>query len=95
MTAAQMAFAETIAREEDLVIPDETSASMAAISEWINANQRAKPGKLSYKASDKPPKSWASVFTEPKKRRYKHKINDAKANGTSTIPYCTIPPGRV
>ncbi len=38
-----MAFAETIAREEDLVIPDETSASMPAISEWINANQRANP----------------------------------------------------
>ena len=35
---AQMLFAEKIAREKGIVIPDETKASSAAVSAWIKPN---------------------------------------------------------
>jgi DNA topoisomerase III len=35
---AQMLFAEKIARERGIVIPDETKASSAAVSAWIASN---------------------------------------------------------
>ena len=40
-----MIFAEKIAQEKGVVIPDEAKVSSAAMSSWIEANQSAKPSK--------------------------------------------------
>jgi DNA topoisomerase-3 len=42
---AQMSFAEKIAREKGIVIPDETMASSAAVSAWIASNLGTERGK--------------------------------------------------
>jgi DNA topoisomerase III len=42
---AQVSFAEKIAREKGLVIPDETKASSAAVSAWISRLARTRPGR--------------------------------------------------
>ncbi len=58
-----MLFVEKIAQEKGIVIPDETKASVAAMSAWIESNQVTVRGKRSRKTADKPPRS-----TAPKKR---------------------------
>ncbi len=60
---AQVSFAEKIARENGVVIPEATKASSAAMSAWIETNQGRGRGKGSRKAAGKPPGSSA-----PKKR---------------------------
>ena len=40
-----MLFAEKLAQENGIVIPDEAKASSAAISTWIDSNQVNKRGK--------------------------------------------------
>ena len=42
-SAAQVSYAEAIARERDIVVPDEARACSAAMSKWIDANKPAKP----------------------------------------------------
>ena len=42
-SAAQVSYAEAIARERDITVPDEARACSAAMSEWIDANRSAKP----------------------------------------------------
>jgi DNA topoisomerase III len=42
---AQLIFAEKIAQEKGVVIPDEAKVSSVAMSSWIEANQNAKPRK--------------------------------------------------
>ena len=42
-SAAQVSYAEAIARERDIAVPDEARACSAAMSEWIDANRPAKP----------------------------------------------------
>ena len=90
---AQMSFAERIARENGIVIPDETKASVAAMSAWIESNQGTARGKRSRKTADKPPRSPA-----PKKRARRRTNDNAAAppapdrqnSGTDTplrIPY--------
>ena len=44
-SSAQVIFAEKIAQEKGVVIPDETKVSSVALSSWIEANQNAKPSK--------------------------------------------------
>ena len=41
-SAAQLSFAETIARDRGIAVPDEVRASAAATSKWIDANRRPK-----------------------------------------------------
>ena len=41
-SAAQLSFAEAIARDKGIAIPDEVRASAAATSKWIDANRRPK-----------------------------------------------------
>ena len=41
-SAAQLSFAEAIARDRGIAIPDEVRASAAATSKWIDANRRPK-----------------------------------------------------
>ncbi|MDG1470299.1 MAG: DNA topoisomerase, partial [Ascidiaceihabitans sp.] len=45
VSSAQFSFAETIAREQGVAIPDEAKASSATMSVWIDKNQSAKPNK--------------------------------------------------
>ena len=58
---AQTLFAEKIARERGIVIPDETKASSAAMSAWIEAHLSTERGKGRRKTANKPAKP-----TEPK-----------------------------
>ncbi len=44
---AQMLFAEKIAQEKGIVVPDETKASAAAMSARIESNQGTERGKRS------------------------------------------------
>jgi DNA topoisomerase-3 len=64
---AQMLFAEKIARERGIVIPDETKASSAAVSTWIASNLSTDRGKGRHKTDNKPPRSTAPKSTAPKK----------------------------
>ena len=41
-SAAQVSYAEAIARERDVTVPDEARACSAAMSKWIDANRTAK-----------------------------------------------------
>ena len=41
-SAAQLSFAEAIARDKGIAVPDEVRASAAATSKWIDANRRPK-----------------------------------------------------
>ena len=92
---AQMLFAEKIAQEKGIVIPDKTKASAAAMSAWIESNQGTERGKRSRKTANKPPRS-----TAPKKRARRRTGDNAAAadlqisarqnSGTDTplrIPY--------
>ena len=42
-SAAQLSFAESIARDKSVSVPDGAKANAAAISAWIDANRRRKP----------------------------------------------------
>jgi len=90
---AQMLFAEKIAQEKGIVIPDETKASSAAMSAWIVSNKGTERGKRGRKRARKPRKSAA-----PKKSARRRKVDAAAASpmparqnsGTDTplrIPY--------
>jgi len=64
-SSAQMLFAEEIAQEKGIVIPDEAKVSSATMSAWIESNQSTKPGKGRRKTADKRPRSTAPKFTAP------------------------------
>ena len=65
---AQMLFAEKIAREKSIVIPDETKTSSAALSAWIASNLGTERGKGRRKTTNKPPRSTAHKSTSAKGR---------------------------
>jgi DNA topoisomerase-3 len=88
-----MLFAERIAQEKGIVIPDETKASAAAMSAWIESNQGTERGKRSRKTANKPSRS-----TAPNKRTRRRTSDNAATppiparqnSGTDTplrIPY--------
>jgi DNA topoisomerase-3 len=81
---AQLLFAEKIAKEKGIVIPDEAKSSSAAMSAWIKSNQGTKPGKGRRKTADKPTRSTASVTTASKKRSRKPKAVSAAAAAPPT-----------
>ena len=60
---AQMLFAERISQEKGIVIPDETKASAAAMSAWIETNRGTARQKRGRMTANEPPRS-----TAPKKR---------------------------
>jgi DNA topoisomerase-3 len=90
---AQMLFAEKIARERGIVIPDETKASSAAVSAWIASNLSTERGKGRSKTDNKPPRSTAPKSTAPKKRSRK-RTADA-AGGPATPARQNVGTGRV
>jgi DNA topoisomerase-3 len=79
---AQMLFAEKIARERGIVIPDETKASSAAVSAWIASNLSTDRGKGRHKTDNKPPRSTAPKSTAPKKRSRKRTADAAGGPAT-------------
>src|SRR6516164_6057059 len=92
---AQILFAEKIAREKGLVIPDETKTSSAAVSAWIASNlgtERRKGRRKTANAS-KPPGSTPPKSTGPKRRPRKHTA--ATGSGPATHARQSSRPGRV
>src|SRR5437762_8164591 len=92
---AQVSFAEKIAREKGLVIPDETKASSAAVSAWIALNlgtERRKGHRKTANAS-KPPGSTSPKSTGPKSRTRKHTAD--AGSGQATHARQSTRPGRV
>jgi DNA topoisomerase-3 len=86
---AQMSFAEKIAREKGIVIPDETMASSAAVSAWIASNLGTEHGKGRGKTANanKPPRSIGP------KRRPRKRTADA-AGGPANPTRHSSGPGR-
>ena len=92
---AQVSFAEKVAREKGLVIPDETKASSAAVSAWIASNlgtERPKGRRKTANAS-KPPGSTPPKSTGPKRRPRKHTADAGR--GPATPARQSTRPGRV
>ncbi len=103
VSPAQMSFAEKIAQEKGIAIPDEAKASSAAMSAWIETNQGTLRGKRRRKTANKPARSKAPKSTSPKttvpKKRTRRRTTDSTAapsasdlqnSGTDTplrIPY--------
>jgi DNA topoisomerase III len=98
---AQILFAEKLAQEKGIVIPDEAKASSAAMSRWIDSNQVKKSGKSRRKRVNTPTRSIAPKSAVPKKRSRKCAANVVATatpstpvrgnSGTDTalrIPYC-------
>ena len=96
----QILFAEKLAQEKRIVIPDEAKASSAAMSTWIDSNQVKKSDKRRRKRVNTPTKSIAPKSTVPKNRSRKGAANvvataipSAPARGSSgtdtplRIPY--------
>ncbi|MFT5488857.1 MAG: DNA topoisomerase-3 [Alphaproteobacteria bacterium] len=74
-TPAQMSFAEKIAQDKNIVIPDEAKSSAAAISAWIDSNKSTERGKRVGKTAKKPAKPTA----QKKKARKRTGDNAAAA----------------
>jgi DNA topoisomerase-3 len=68
-SSTQMLFAQKCAQEKGIVIPDEVKASSAAMSGWIESNQRTVRSKRNPKTANKPPGSTAP--TRRSRRRTK------------------------
>jgi DNA topoisomerase-3 len=94
----QILFAQKIVQEKGVVIPEETKASSAARSAWIESIRGTARGKRSRKTANKPHRSMAPKSTAPTKRSRKRKADTlvappaaARQNpGTDTplrIPY--------
>jgi DNA topoisomerase-3 len=67
----QILFAEKLAQEKGIVIPDEAKASSAAMSRWIDSNQVEKSGKSRRKRVNTPTRSIAPKSAVPRKRSRK------------------------
>ena len=80
----QILFAEKLAQEKGIVIPDEAKASSAAMSTWIDFNQVKKSGKSRRKRVNRPTKSIAPKSAVQRKRSRK-----GAANVVATAPPST------
>ena len=80
---AQILFAEKLAQEKGIVIPDEAKASSAAMSRWIDSNQVKKSGKS--RRANMPTRSIAPKSAVPKKRSRKRAAN-VVATATPSTP---------
>ena len=82
---AQILFAEKLAQENGIVIPDEAKATSAAISTWINSNQVKKRGKSCRKRVNTPTQSIAPKSAVQRKRSRKRAAN-VVATATPSTP---------
>jgi DNA topoisomerase III len=65
---AQISFAEKIAREKRIVIPDGSMATSAALSAWIASKLRTERDKSRRKTANKSPRPTAPKSAAPKRR---------------------------
>jgi len=82
---AQILFAERLAQEKGIVIPDEAKASSAAMSTWIESNQVRKSRKSRRKPVSTATNLDAPKSALPKKRARKRAVN-VVATVTSSTP---------
>ncbi len=83
---AQLLFAEKIARDKGIVVPDTARTSSAAMSAWIDSTQGNKRGKGRRTSTRTPPRSIAPApSTRPKRRSRKPESRGAAA-GTPPPP---------
>ncbi|MFT5616723.1 MAG: DNA topoisomerase-3 [Granulosicoccus sp.] len=85
VSSAQLSFAETIAREQGVAIPDEAKASSAAMSKWIDTNQSVKTGKGRRKTGERSSKPPAAKTAKSTKQARKPKATTALANVTPPL----------
>jgi DNA topoisomerase-3 len=90
-----MEFAEKLAQEKGIVIPDEAKATSAALSTWIDSNQAKKRHKRRRKRIDAPMTSISPKSAVQTKRSRKRAANvvatatpsaPAQANSESDTP---------
>src|SRR5437899_2203022 len=81
---AQLLFAERIAQNKGIVVPDEVRASSAAMSAWIESSQGKKRGTGRRTSLKTPPRSIAPTSTVPKRRSRKPAARSAAAGTPST-----------
>ena len=81
---AQMLFAEKIAQDKGIVVPDKAKVSSAAMSAWLESNQGTKRAMGRRKSVNKLPRSMAPKSTAPKKRSRKRPAGIAAAVTPST-----------
>ena len=67
-SAAQVSFAEAIARGKGIAVPDEAKACSAEMSKWIDANRRGKTSTRGRRSAGKTPEFKARASTAPKKK---------------------------
>jgi DNA topoisomerase-3 len=79
-----MLFAEKIAQEKGIVIPDKAKGSSAAMAAWIDSSQGKKRGKRRRKSVNTLPSSMAPKSAAPKKRSRRPAANDAAVVTPST-----------
>ena len=99
---AQVMFAEKIAHENGVVVPDDAKSSWTAMSAWIESHQGAKAGKARRKSSAKrvggllekpavpskrPRKSKAAIVSEPASLPGTPELTKSKGNTPLRIPY--------
>jgi DNA topoisomerase-3 len=83
---AQIVFAEKIAQQKGIVIPEEAKASSAAMAAWIDSNRGKKRGGRSRGTASNPRRSTAPVSTAPTKRSRKLTVHGALAPLTPPAP---------
>jgi DNA topoisomerase-3 len=84
-SSAQLSFAEAIAREQGVAIPDEAKASSVAMSVWIDKSQSATSGKSRRKTGERSSKPPAVKVAKSSKGARKPKATTALANVTSPL----------
>ena len=87
-SAAQISFADKIAQEKGIIIPDQAKASATAMSAWFDSNLDNEPAKRSRKTSKKPPRSKAL-----KKRARNRKADNAATAAPPTHAQQNLEPG--
>jgi DNA topoisomerase-3 len=83
-SAAQILFAEKLAQEKGIVIPDEAKASSAAMSAWIDSRQVKKSHKSRRKRVNTPTQSIVPKSTVPRTKSRKRAANVVAAVAPST-----------
>jgi DNA topoisomerase-3 len=92
-SAKQIAFAEKIAQEKAIEIPEEAKASVAVMAKWIDENKGTKRGKGGRKSTGRKPGSTASKRNARKRATHNssastdHAGQDGENETPLAIPY--------
>ncbi len=83
---AQLLFAEKIAQDKGIVVPEAARASSAAMSAWIDSTQGKKRGKGRRTSTRAPPRSIALATSTTPRRRSRKPTARGAAAGTPPTP---------